>query len=81
MAWLFGDSFDHYTTAQITRKWNKHDQTFRGAIAATGRNNSNAYMMPAPANGGTDCDAGWIERPSIIRHPPGTSRFRAAPCK
>jgi hypothetical protein len=37
--WLFGDSFDHYTTAQVSRKWNNPGT--ETVIGATGRNGTN----------------------------------------
>jgi hypothetical protein len=56
MALLFMDSFDHYVTADVTRKWTSYPTPGTGdvsGIAAVGRHSSNGWKMAATAGGGS----------------------------
>jgi hypothetical protein len=52
MAWLFGDSFDHYTLAQVTRKWNSIASTDGISISSAGGRNGTNGLIVAGGGGG-----------------------------
>jgi hypothetical protein len=52
MAWLFAESFDHYSTADITSKWTQHVVQDGGVISAgNGGRGTQSYRTSGSSNG------------------------------
>jgi hypothetical protein len=56
MAFLFGDTFDHYATAELAQKWTQIITNNDGgsAVSANGRNGSSCYRSVRGAGGGVN---------------------------
>jgi hypothetical protein len=50
---LFADSFDHYATADVLKKWNSSNGSFVGIGATAGRRGGGAILLPSAGSGAT----------------------------